>query len=77
MMSVYLCTSNGNVEVMDILRQPIASPYPLIVCIVQWKTDLTGAVLAGGTVGDAGAALDVFEDHFLLLDDQLLNTACE
>ena len=41
-------------------------------------TDLAGLVLACGTVGDAGgAAVEIFEDHFLVLDDQLTDTACE
>ena len=38
--------------------------------------DLAGAVLAGGTVGHAcGAAIQVFEDDLLPLDDQLADTA--
>lgn len=37
---------------------------------------LAGAVFAGGTVGDAGGVpVEVFEDDFLTLDDQLADAA--
>lgn len=40
-------------------------------------TDLAWEVFAGGTVCDtSGAAVEVFEDHFLALDDQLTDAAC-
>ena len=39
-------------------------------------TDLTWVIFAGGTVGDArGAAVQVFEDDLLSLDDQLTDAA--
>lgn len=40
-------------------------------------TDLAWVVFAGGTVCDTGrAAVKIFEDDFLSLDDQLTDTAC-
>lgn len=40
-------------------------------------TDLAWVILAGGAVCDTGrAAVKVFEDDFLTLDDQLTDTAC-
>ena len=39
--------------------------------------DLAWEVFACGTVCDSsGAAVQVFEDHLLTLDDQLTDTAC-
>lgn len=46
---------------------------------IKWvdATDLARLVLAGGAVCDAsGAAVEVFEDDFISLDDQLTDTAC-
>lgn len=40
-------------------------------------SDLAWVVFAGGAVCDTGrAAVEVFEDDFLPLDDQLTDTAC-
>lgn len=46
---------------------------------IKWMdvTDLAWAIFAGGTVCDTSrAAVQVFEDHFITLDDQLTDTAC-
>ena len=41
-------------------------------------TDLAWLVFAGGTVCDTGrAAVQVFEDDLITLDDQLTDTACK
>lgn len=40
-------------------------------------TDLAGVIFTGGAVGDAGgAAVQVFEDDLLTLDDELTDTTC-
>lgn len=39
--------------------------------------DLAWVVFAGGAVGDpGGAAIDVLEDDFITLDDELTDAAC-
>ena len=70
--------NNDRENINWLLKNYTQSKYYIYITL-QWvdATDLARLVLAGGAVCDpSGAAVEVFEDDFIALDDQLTDAAC-